>query len=191
MGPISGGYIWKIDRADPDAGGLRRRRDDACNGFTPRARTAGRPARTRRPRREQQQWVANYFNEFTTTLRTPDINDPNGYSKYIDPVNWVDHHMLNVFMMNVDALPLERLLLQGPRWPRRIRSRLGLRPFGRIERRPRRRSVPLARSDGRSGHRLLRHSGTGRAGSGGATCSRTPASGSCTSTAGRCGATTS
>ena len=50
--------------------------------------------------------MVNYFNAFANTLKTPNINDPNGYSKYIDPVVWVDHHLLNVYMMNVDALRL-------------------------------------------------------------------------------------
>ena len=66
---------------------------------------------------EQEAWVVNYFNEFITTLSAPDINDPNGYSKYIDPVSWVDHHMLNVLMMNVDALRLSGYLFKDREGP--------------------------------------------------------------------------
>ncbi len=123
MGPISGGYIWKVDRPDPDAGGF------PAGGATlqwvypkdPNSRTA---REDQKATTEQEQWVANYFNEFNATLRDPDINDPNGYSKYIDTVNWVDNHFINVLTMNVDAYRLsgylykdrDGLLKQGPVW---------------------------------------------------------------------------
>jgi hypothetical protein len=122
-GPISGGYIWKIDRADPDAppftaGG------QGINWVFPKdpdSRTA-RP--DQKATREQEQWVVNYFNEFAATLANPDINDPNGYSKYINPVTWVDQHLLNVFTFNMDALRLSAYFYKdrdgrvdyGPPW---------------------------------------------------------------------------
>ena len=86
---------------------------------------------------EQQQWVINYFNEFASTLPNPDINDPNGYSKYINPITWVDHHMLNVWMMNVDALRLSAYFYKDRDDRVELRSGLGFRSIGRIDRRSR------------------------------------------------------
>ena len=104
-GPISGGYIWKIDRADPDApafsaGGT------SLNWVYPKSPSSRTAREDQKATAEQQKWVQDYFNAFNATLRSPDINDPEGYSKYIVPENWADHHMLNVLMMNVDAFRL-------------------------------------------------------------------------------------
>ena len=120
---ISGGYIFKVDRADPDAAGFNAGRQ-SLNWVEPKSPVS----RTARPDQKataaQQTWVINHFNEFADTLANPDINDPEGYSKYIDPISWVDTHMLNVWMMNVDALRLSAYLQKdrdsridyGPIW---------------------------------------------------------------------------
>jgi hypothetical protein len=103
---ISGGYIWKIDRADPDAGGFSAG-GQAIQWVYPKDPDSRTARDDQKASGEQEQWVIDYFNAFAATLRdNPDINDPEGYSKYINPVTWVDHHMHNVFMMNVDALRL-------------------------------------------------------------------------------------
>ena len=54
----------------------------------------------------QEDWIKGYIDEFFATLSSPDINDPDGYTKYIDVGAWVDHHLINVLTFNVDALRL-------------------------------------------------------------------------------------
>ena len=120
---ISGGYIWKVDRTDPGEPGFTGGGQSMQWVYpkSPRSSTA-RP--DQKATQEQQDWAADYFNDFASTLRDPDINDPDGYSKYINPVSWVDSHLLNVFMMNVDALRLSAyfykdqggLVEYGPAW---------------------------------------------------------------------------
>ena len=102
---ISGGYMFKVDRADPDAPAFSAGRQ-SLNWVTPKSPGS----RTARPDQKatstQQQWITDYLNDFADTLSNPDINDPEGYSKYINPISWVDTHLVNVWMMNVDALRL-------------------------------------------------------------------------------------
>ncbi|MCA9197040.1 MAG: CotH kinase family protein [Planctomycetales bacterium] len=120
---ISGGYVWKIDRADPDApgftaGGL------TLNWVHPKS-PASRSARDdQKATREQQSWVVDYLGEMATALRDPDISDPEGYSKYADVDSWVDHHLLSVLMDDVDAFALSAYVFKdrdgkvemGPAW---------------------------------------------------------------------------
>ena len=94
---ISGGYIFKIDRSDP--------------GETPFS-AAGQTINWVQPESNevsstQRTWVRNYFNDFNSALRGRNFDDPvDGYAKYIDVDSWIDHHLLNVLAMNVDALRL-------------------------------------------------------------------------------------
>jgi len=96
---ISGGYILKIDRPDP-----------FDSGFS----AAGQTIRYVDPKEDdieqvpaQQAWIRNYFNEFRAVLDGPNFADPDiGYAKYIDVDSWIDHHILNVLPMNVDAFRL-------------------------------------------------------------------------------------
>ena len=101
---ISGGYIWKADRGDPDepqfsAGGR------SINWVYPKS-PGGRAREDLRATDEQQQWVIDYIDAFAATLETPDLHDPEGYSKYIDVDSWIDNHLVNVLIFNVDALRL-------------------------------------------------------------------------------------
>ena len=113
---ISGGYIWKVDRADPgdpsfvvgsDIEGFRAQ---ALNWVYPKSPGSETAREDQKATVEQEAWVVNYFNQFINTLASPDINDPNGYSKYIDPVSWVDHHMLNVLDDERRRVTFERLI---------------------------------------------------------------------------------
>ena len=120
---ISGGYIWKVDRTDPDAGtftggGI------AVNWVHPKSPRSRTARIDQKATNEQQEWVINHFNELQATFRGADINDPEGYSKYIDVGSWVDHHLLGVFMDDVDAFALSAYLMKdrdgkiqmGPAW---------------------------------------------------------------------------
>ena len=119
---ISGGYIWKIDRNDPNepqftAGGV------SLNWVEPKGPGSSAPIEDRATL-AQQNWVINYFNAFRDASRNPDINDPEGYSKYIDVGSWIDAHLMYVLGDNVDALNLSTYLYKergqkvefGPQW---------------------------------------------------------------------------
>jgi len=87
---IGGGYIMKIDRLDPGDGGLN------AGGFTlgwvyPKEEDATA---------EQAAWLRNHLNSMSTSL------SEGNYEEYIDPLAWVDHHLLNVLALNADALRL-------------------------------------------------------------------------------------
>ena len=125
QGPqISGGYIWKIDRADPDAGVFAAGGQNFLNWVYPKSPRSESAREDQKATESQQQWVTNYFNAFRSTLNHPNIHAPEGYSKYIDPESWVDHHLLNVFLANLDAFSLSAYLFkdqngrieQGPLW---------------------------------------------------------------------------
>ena len=94
---ITGGYMLKIDRADPGDGGFS---------------AAGRSIRWVEPKEDdvpsvQATWIRNYFNDFGNALNGANFRDPvRGYAPYIDKLSWADHHMLNVLAKNVDALRL-------------------------------------------------------------------------------------
>jgi hypothetical protein len=112
---ITGGYVWSIDRAAPgepqfSAGGQN------LNWIEPQV-TEVSP--------EQVAYATGYINEFVNVLNGPDFADPeNGYAKYIEVDSWIDHHLMNVFAFNVDALRLSAYLYKdrggkiefGPLW---------------------------------------------------------------------------
>jgi len=116
---VTGGYLWKIDHSDPREPGF------PGAGRTilyvdPDQRTMQSPARE-----AQAQYLKDYFTDFGLALKGADFRDPeHGYRKYIDVDSWIDHHILNVVMFNVDALhlsayfhkPRDGRLTMGPLW---------------------------------------------------------------------------
>lgn len=116
---VSGGYILKIDRADPGDSGFN---------------AGGRSIRYVYPKEEvietpvrdpQQRFIADYINDFNRALNGDDFGDPGrGYQAFIDRDAWIDHHLLNVLANNVDALRLSTYfhkdrsgkLAMGPIW---------------------------------------------------------------------------
>jgi hypothetical protein len=111
---VSGGYILKIDRADPGDSGF------AAAGTTLLFVDPKEEVIERRP--EQITWIRNFMNGMRTTLASSDPET--GYPSTIDVDSWIDHHILNVFAQNVDALRLsgymfkrrDGLLEMGPIW---------------------------------------------------------------------------
>ncbi len=116
---VTGGYLWKIDR--PGTG----ERGFVGAGRTiryvdPTERAMERPGRER-----QRQYIRDYFRDFGSALKGTDYRDPElGYRRYIDTGSWIDHHILNVAMFNVDALrlsayfhkPRNGRITMGPLW---------------------------------------------------------------------------
>ena len=115
----SGGYILKIDRADP-----------GDSGFS----AAGQGIKYVYPKEEQmesnefdpqEKALRKFLNDMGTSLNASYFRDPiRGYAKYIDIDAAIDHHLLNVLAFNVDALRLSGYmhiprggkLVFGPIW---------------------------------------------------------------------------
>jgi len=118
---ITGGYIFKIDRPDPDE-----------FSFTT---TSGFPdfesdIVVARPKLDdltaaQQSWVRGYFNDFEAALLGPNSTDPIlGYAAYIDVPSWIDSHILQVLAKEPDMLRFSQFmtkdregkLVADPQW---------------------------------------------------------------------------
>ncbi len=119
---ITGGYVWKVDRADPgeppfSAGG------HSLNWVYPKS-PGGRGRIDQQATLQQQTWVQEHFDQFAATLQEPNLHDPDGYSKFIDVDSWIDSHLVNVLTFNVDAFRLSTFLYKdregkieyGPPW---------------------------------------------------------------------------
>ena len=111
---VSGGYILKVDRADPGDRGL-----DA----------GGQNLKHVYPKEEEIQnvsaqvnWLRSFMNRMQSSLS--DSDPETGYEQFIDVDSWIDHHLLNVLPMNVDMLRLSGYmhkrrsgkLVMGPIW---------------------------------------------------------------------------
>ncbi|MDB6032290.1 MAG: spore coat protein CotH, partial [Verrucomicrobiales bacterium] len=116
---VTGGYLWKIDRPDPGESGFVGAAR-TIRYVDPHERAMQSPARE-----AQRQYLKDYFADFGRALKGADYRDPErGYRKYIDIDSWIDHHILNVVLFNVDALhlsayfhkPRNGRLTMGPLW---------------------------------------------------------------------------
>ncbi len=116
---ISGGYLMKIDRADPGDGGFYAANREILF-VSPKEEEIVRSDRT-----AQRNYLESYMNDFGNALYGENYRDPiNGYRAYVDVGSWIDHHWLNVLTFNVDALRLstyfykqrEGKLHFGPLW---------------------------------------------------------------------------
>ncbi|MFV2069083.1 MAG: CotH kinase family protein, partial [Pirellulales bacterium] len=109
---ISGGWILKQDRADGD------------RGF---GTDSGRTILYVDPKEvevtpEQAVWIKNDFDRMFASLS--DTNPETGYEQTIDVDSWIDHSILNVLPMNVDAYRLSAFFYKdrggkyemGPIW---------------------------------------------------------------------------
>ncbi|MDP6687830.1 MAG: CotH kinase family protein [Acidobacteriota bacterium] len=106
---LTGGYMFKIDRPDP-----------GDSGFS----AGGQSVKWVDPKEDevtakQSGYVRNYFNNAYKNL-----NHKTKYADYIDPLSWIDHHMLNEFTKNPDGLRLSTYFFKdrnkrieyGPVW---------------------------------------------------------------------------
>ncbi|MGY8647291.1 MAG: CotH kinase family protein, partial [Verrucomicrobiales bacterium] len=94
---ITGGYIFKNDRPDPGEPTINIRGMGQITLVDPDGgEIAG----------NQRSWLTGHLNEVDVAL----INDPEGintatglhFSDYIDVDSWIDHHWLNIMVMNID-----------------------------------------------------------------------------------------
>ena len=116
---VTGGYLWKIDRPDSSEVGF------VGAGRTIRYVDPDERAMRSPAREAQREYLKDYFRDFGLALKGADFRDPErGYRRYIDMDSWIDHHILNVVLFNVDALhlsayfhkPRNGRLTMGPLW---------------------------------------------------------------------------
>jgi hypothetical protein len=122
---LSGGYIFKLDRQDPDEFAWRTTR-----GLPP-AGTATAGLVIHRPKLpdlapQQSAYLVGYFQQFEDALFADAAANfsSRGYRSFIDPESWVEHNILNAIAKNVDALRLSAFLVKdrgrpiegGPLW---------------------------------------------------------------------------
>jgi len=119
---IAGGYMLKIDRRDPGDAGFRTARGNPTYGDGTLCYVDPKEIEITTT---QSAWIRGYLNNFEDALYGPKFADPQvGYAKYIDPASFIDHNLLNMLAMNVDALRLSTYLFKtrkgklemGPLW---------------------------------------------------------------------------
>lgn len=119
---VTGGYLLSIDRP---------KLDDAGNPI-PQLNVAGMSMNYIDPDYEavtlqpaQRHYLNYYFSSFYTALNSPNWTNPaTGYAQYIDTPSWIDYHLHQVFVFNVDMFRLSSFLykprngpiFQGPLW---------------------------------------------------------------------------
>jgi len=99
---IQGGYLLSIDRRSSDAGFNTSRTGTFFNMlYPPDTRVTS----------SQINWIRAYLNQFEAALYGAGFADPHtGYARYIDVSSFVDHHLLNLLPINVDAFRLSGYL---------------------------------------------------------------------------------
>ena len=102
---VTGGYMVKIDRADPGDSGFTAA-SQSLKYFYPGEEDILQPERD-----SQEQYLRGYFDDFGAALYGAQYTDPiNGYAAWLDVEAAIDHHLLNVLAYNVDALRLSTYL---------------------------------------------------------------------------------
>ncbi|MHC4735636.1 MAG: CotH kinase family protein, partial [Planctomycetota bacterium] len=116
---VSGGYViavdkngeWKTARGTPHT---------CCNGAFVYIDPPSHELTS-----TQKAWLLNWLNEFEDAIYGSNFKDPQiGYAKYIDVDSHINHNLLNMLTMNVDALRLSAYmykdrqgkLVAGPVW---------------------------------------------------------------------------
>lgn len=117
---VTGGYLLKIDRPDPNDANFTAAGQGSLAYVDPKGeviRTAARDA--------QESYIVGYLNAYGTALNGANFRNPiTGYAAYFDVPAGIDHHILNVLAHNVDALrlstylhkPREGKITFGPLW---------------------------------------------------------------------------
>jgi len=93
---VSGGYVLSIDRAGD--GGFSSSRNTGFVYVYPKGEDMTDT---------QKDWIRGYINQLETALWGASFkNAQTGYAKYIDVNSFIDHHILNLLPLNVDAFRL-------------------------------------------------------------------------------------
>ena len=114
---VTGGYILKHDRLDPG--------DTGFNTAIENHQLLYVEPKEDEITAAQAQWLSGHLNEFETALHGADFADPEtGYAAYIDVMSFIDQHILNEWMKNIDGFKLSQFfyldrggkLTAGPMW---------------------------------------------------------------------------
>ena len=112
---VTGGYMFKNDRCDNGDTGFSAGGMNLCWHDPVAANLSA----------AQEAYLINYVNQFGNALNGPNYTNPTtGYAAYFDVDLSIDHHLLNVLSMNVDALRLSTYMYKprggkitfGPIW---------------------------------------------------------------------------
>lgn len=105
---VTGGYIFKIDRADPDEVAWT-----TSTGVPFQESGVNQKLIIVEPdpdddTSEQVDYLKSYVGEFDSTLNQERASSftTRNYLHYIDRLSWIDHHILNALMCNIDGLRL-------------------------------------------------------------------------------------
>jgi len=119
---ISGGYMLKIDRPDSGDSGFRTSRGNPTYGD---GKLCYVDPKEDDITAAQSAWIRGYLDDFENALYGTRFADPQvGYARFIDTGSFIDHNLLNMLAMNVDALRLSThihksrngKLEMGPLW---------------------------------------------------------------------------
>ncbi|MES2707598.1 MAG: CotH kinase family protein [Verrucomicrobiota bacterium] len=115
----TGGYIWKVDRQDPQDTGFTAG-GQLLAYYYPKERELKSPQRA-----PQEQYLTDYLNSFSAALHSADWKNPEtGYAAWLDVPSAIDNHLLNLWPYNVDAFRLSTFwhknaggkIVAGPIW---------------------------------------------------------------------------
>ncbi len=119
---VTGGYIFKIDRADADENPTFNGAGQTIVNQNPSAPFLATPQGA-----PQKNYILSYFGGFNTALNSggwTNLTGTNHYSYYINVPTWIEQHILNVLTYNVDAMRLSAYFYKprngsiewGPPW---------------------------------------------------------------------------
>jgi hypothetical protein len=101
---IRGGYMLKIDRPDSGDSGFRTSRGNPTYGDGTLCYVDPKEVEITAA---QSEWIRAYLDNFENAIYGSSFKDPQiGYARYIDVDSFIDHNLLNLLAMNVDALRL-------------------------------------------------------------------------------------
>jgi hypothetical protein len=115
---VTGGYLLSIDKSNP--GSPVNLAGVSMWYLDPDYYTITLPARA-----PQKQYINTYFNNFYSALTGANWTNPlTGYAAYIDLPSWIDYHLHQTLIFNVDMLrisayfykPRGGKIVQGPLW---------------------------------------------------------------------------
>ncbi|MCA9151202.1 MAG: CotH kinase family protein, partial [Planctomycetales bacterium] len=122
---ITGGYIWKKDKAGAGDRPFRTNSGQELRMVEPQDPVSRTDIRPGEITPEQKDWLQNHLNEFEAALYGENFADPKvGYAKYIDVDSWVDTWLMVEMTKNIDGFRLSTYynmdrggkIKQGPAW---------------------------------------------------------------------------
>ncbi|MES2709613.1 MAG: CotH kinase family protein [Verrucomicrobiota bacterium] len=119
----TGGYLWKVDRADADetfsAGGV------PGTGGIGMAYDYPKGLELKSPQRDpQEKYLTQFLNQFNTALQAGNKDPQTGWPAYLDILPTIDHHLMDTWALCTDALRLsgywhkdrDGKMAAGPLW---------------------------------------------------------------------------